>query len=72
MVCKGFCIKHKSGKPFGANGRYELGQKRCSICEIFINWDGKYCPCCSYVLRIKPKGTQTRQRLMIMQQVKRI
>ena len=33
MVCKGICNGYKSGKPLGVNSRYELGQKRCSICE---------------------------------------
>ena len=72
MVCKGLCIRHKSRKRLCENGRYEFGQKRCSVCEIFIHWDGKYCPCCNHVLRTKPKGTQTRYRLMALQQVKRI
>jgi len=72
VVCKGLCPRYKAKKPFGVNGRYGNGQKRCSICAIFINWDGKHCPCCGYVLRTKPKGTQTRQKLMISQQVKRI
>lgn len=71
MVCKGICHRYKSGKPHGINSRYEFGQKRCSICEIFIKWDGKHCPCCGYVLRTKPKGTQTRLRLRMLQQVKR-
>ncbi|MGI9565943.1 MAG: hypothetical protein ACR2LL_02880 [Nitrosopumilus sp.] len=71
MSCKGTCSRYKAKKP-GIHGRYNAGQKRCSQCEIFINWDGKYCPCCRYVLRTKPKGTQTRHRLMIVQQVKRI
>ncbi len=72
MVCKGTCDRYKAGKPFGINGRYGIGQKRCSICEIFMNWDGKHCPCCGYTLRTKPKGTQTRQKLMIIQQIRRI
>ncbi|WP_316506072.1 hypothetical protein [Nitrosopumilus sp.] len=71
MVCKGTCHRYKAKKP-GMHGRYNAGQKRCSQCEIFISWDGKYCPCCGYVLRTKPKGTQTRHRLMTVQQVKRI
>jgi len=56
MVCKGMCVRHKAGKPFGINSRYDLGQKRCSTCEIYINWDGKYCTCCSSALRTKPKA----------------
>ena len=44
MVCKGICIRHKALKPVG-DGRYAKGQKRCQVCEIFLNWDGLWCPC---------------------------
>ncbi|MGI9567386.1 MAG: hypothetical protein ACR2LL_10290 [Nitrosopumilus sp.] len=71
MVCKGICHRYRAKKP-GANSRYETGQKRCSQCDIFINWEGKHCPCCGYVLRTKPKDTQTRHRLMMVQEIKRI
>jgi hypothetical protein len=50
MVCKGICIRHKAHKPVGS-GRYATGQKRCQRCEIFIKWDGIFCPCCGYRLR---------------------
>ena len=72
MVCKGICYRYKASKPFEIKSRYESGQKRCSTCEIFVIWNGKHCPCCGFVLRIKPKGTQTRNKLMALQQVKRI
>ena len=72
MTCKGICSRYKSGKPSGINNRYGIGQKRCSVCEVFMIWGGKHCPCCGYVLRTKPKGTQTRQNLMILQKIKRI
>jgi len=49
MTCKGICIRHKAQKPVGS-GRYALGQRRCQICEIFINWVGLWCPCCGYRL----------------------
>lgn len=71
MTCKGTCIKHKATKPYNSV-RYGVGQKMCAICEIFINWDGEHCPCCNSVLRTKPKGTHTRQKLRILQQIKRI
>jgi uncharacterized Zn finger protein (UPF0148 family) len=54
MVCKGICIHHKAQKPVGS-GRYATGQKRCQICEIFIKWDGIFCPCCGYRLRNRPR-----------------
>ena len=45
-------IKHK---PVGS-GRYANGQKRCQICELFIRWDGPWCPCCGYKLRTRPRN----------------
>jgi len=72
MVCKGMCYKYKAKKPSYPHTRYEIRQKRCNECNIFMNWDGKYCPCCNVVLRTKPKGTIQRQQLRIIQQIKRI
>jgi len=54
MTCKGICIRHKAHRPAIGN-RYSTGQKRCQICEIFINWDGLWCPCCGYRLRMRPR-----------------
>jgi len=42
MSSKGICICHKAQKPVGASNA--TGQKRCQICEIFIQWDGLWCP----------------------------
>jgi len=49
MTCNGRCIRYKAMKPLRA-GRYSTGQKRCQICELFIKWDGLWCPCCGYRL----------------------
>ena len=65
MVCKGICSRYKAIKP-AKNGRYEAGQKRCSICAIFLNWEGSHCPCCGYALRTKPKETTARHRLLLL------
>jgi len=55
MVCKGVeCIRLKAKKPVGV-GRYSSGQKRCNVCEVFINFNGNRCPCCSTKLRGKPR-----------------
>lgn len=55
MVCKGICPRHKATKPIGI-GRYASGQRRCQVCEIFIKWEGLWCPCCGYRLRTKPRN----------------
>ena len=62
MTCKGICIRHKAQKPVGV-GRYSMGQKRCQICEIFIKWDGLWCPCCGYRLRTKPRNLKYKAKL---------
>ncbi|PWU80605.1 MAG: hypothetical protein DLM72_11330 [Candidatus Nitrosopolaris wilkensis] len=62
MVCKGICVRHKALKPVGI-GRYSTGQKRCQICEIFLKWDGLWCPCCGYKLRTRPRNLKFKNRL---------
>jgi hypothetical protein len=55
MVCKGICSRHRAIKPKSGQ-RYTLGQKRCNNCQIFIKWQGIWCPCCGYRLRHKPRN----------------
>jgi hypothetical protein len=62
VTCKGICIRHKALKPTGA-GRYSSGQKRCQICEIFIQWNGLWCPCCGYRLRTKPRNLKYKAKM---------
>jgi len=62
MTCKGICVRYQARKPIDV-GRYASGQKRCQICEIFINWDGKWCPCCGYRLRQKPRNLKYKEKL---------
>jgi hypothetical protein len=62
MTCKDICIRHKAKKPVGS-GRYAIGQKRCQICEIFLKWDGIWCPCCGYRLRTKPRNLKYKAKL---------
>ncbi|HJT47066.1 MAG TPA: hypothetical protein VJ729_02700 [Nitrososphaeraceae archaeon] len=61
MTCKGICMRHK------ASFRYATGNKRCQICEIFIKWDGLWCPCCGYRLRNGPRGFKFKAKLKVKQ-----
>lgn len=63
MTCKGVCPKFKAKKPL-MQSRYAAGQKRCSICEIFIIWDGVNCPCCGMNLRVGPRSLKSKQILL--------
>ena len=69
MVCKGVCIRHKASGPI-SYGRYATGQKRCQICEIFIKWDGIFCPCCGCRLRIGPRLFKHKAKLRIKEKQK--
>ena len=62
LVCKGVCTRYKALKEAG-KGRYASGQKRCQVCEIFINWAGLWCPCCNYLLRTKPRNLKYKTKL---------
>ena len=62
MTCKGICVRYKAQKPVGT-GRYASGQRRCQICEIFIKWEGLWCPCCGYRLRTKPRNLNYKTKL---------
>ena len=70
MTCKGICSRHKAQKPVGM-GRYANGQKRCQICEIFLKWEGLWCPCCGYRLRTKPRNLKYKAKLGNAKQLSR-
>ena len=63
MTCKDMCLQYKARRPPNTR-RYSSGQKRCQICDIFINWEGIFCPCCGYRLRFKPRNKQWKQKLL--------
>ncbi|NIU00395.1 MAG: hypothetical protein GWN01_05485 [Nitrosopumilaceae archaeon] len=62
MVCKNLCERMKAKKPRGI-GRYASGQKRCQICEVFIQTIVRDCPCCGYRLRTKPRNVKYKEAL---------
>jgi hypothetical protein len=64
MVCKGICSRHRAIKPKSGQ-RYTLGQKHCNVCQIFINWQGVWCPCCGYRLRNKPRNGKFKDMMMM-------
>lgn len=67
QTCKSQCEKYKANMSRGLL-RYAAGQKQCSICEIFIWWEGTKCPCCSAQLRINPRKSSSKTNLRILRQ----
>ncbi|MCH9657998.1 hypothetical protein K0U27_04770 [archaeon] len=60
MICKGVCNRHKATKP-REGGRYVVGQKRCNSCDMFMYWDGIFCPCCRHRLRTGPRNAKNKE-----------
>jgi len=60
-TCSRICVKYKALKPVNI-GRYTSGQKRCNSCNIFIFWDGIWCPCCHDRLRLTPRSSKYKQK----------
>ncbi|WP_316505770.1 hypothetical protein [Nitrosopumilus sp.] len=59
--CKDICARYRASKTQGGP-RYANGQKRCQICELFINWEGLWCPCCGYGLIPMPRNKKYKER----------
>ena len=38
--------------------RYAMGQKYCSQCAIFIEWDKFHCPCCNLLLKTRSRHSK--------------
>ena len=51
MACRGICERYRSESQ-----RYNLGIKRCTSCETYLEYDGVQCPCCRTQLRGKRKS----------------
>ena len=59
--CRGICVRYKPVCQTPSEGRYVNGQKRCQHCEVYIKWDGLYCPCCDNRLRTKPRNKKYKE-----------
>ena len=54
-TCKGICLRYEA-RPAPNKIRYEIGQKRCTFCGLFLKVDDVRCVCCKAVLRTKPRS----------------
>ena len=60
--CKDYCVQYKFIPNNHKGGVYVQGGKRCRVCDIFIKWDGMFCPCCGTKLRCKPGKPSIRRK----------
>jgi len=70
ISCNGICHRYKALKST-STGRYITGQKRCNSCNIFLWWDGLRCPCCNYQLRLRPRSSKFKEKLLKVEPSKR-
>ena len=54
-TCRNICQMHKA-EPAANKIRYQLGQKRCTFCAIFLSITDSRCICCKAVLRTNPRS----------------
>lgn len=67
MTCKGLCSRYPKGRRSGQRGQLiGNGTVYCVLCVRYFQWDGLYCPCCHYRVRLKAKrGESRRKRLEV-------
>ena len=61
--CKEICHRYKATRKGMGPERYSIGQKRCQRCEIFVDWEGLYCPYCGFKFRTRPRNARFKKRL---------
>lgn len=66
MACVEICKRYRAKRPVGGQ-RYNDGQKRCITCDMWIRWDGKFCPCCNIILRCNPRKPMGKMLLKPME-----
>ena len=70
--CKGYCKDYENSYSRKKNFYHDSANCRCSICDIYLKWEGNYCPCCGYRVRRRPRGSHAAIKCQIQRGVKRI
>ena len=77
-ICLEICKQYKVKRRASGIGRYEAGQARCQMCDIWIDHNGCVlkdgsaatedsvgwiCKCCNYRVRRKPRNLVYKEKL---------
>ena len=74
-ACKKICLQYVGHRPSGGS-RYDDGQSRCQVCDIYITVEGTkdekglFCKCCHYRVRNKPRNKVYKEKLRNKQENK--
>ena len=41
----------------------EKGYRRCSNCEVYLKYQGIFCPCCSNRMKVSPNNNKSRKKV---------
>jgi len=80
LDCRGLCCKSvdEGGYKFPRQGGNSLlyleGAKRCQNCEgRYVIWEhGIFCPCCGGRLRLKPRKSKLKEKVLIKMHIPRL
>ena len=70
--CRGICHRYAIPKTIRYESHYLMGRKRCVSCEVYMDYEGTYCPCCGSKFRLRPRYGKYRKKQLLLQKVKRI
>lgn len=62
MTCRNVCENYRFKRVNNDVHLYSLGAKYCSGCDVFLDWEGRRCPCCGVQLRCKARGSRCRKK----------
>nr|WP_255430865.1 hypothetical protein [Candidatus Nitrosopumilus sp. SW] len=60
MQCRGTCLQLKTNH-ITTSQKYEKGQKRCTLCAVFMETINIRCPCCNAKLRTRARSNKKRK-----------
>jgi len=83
MACREYClkIKEKNLWSYDTNPKnpfmirtnpYHDNKKYCRICEVYLRFEGLFCPCCGVKLRVSPHNNKSREKLKNFRQEQKL
>ena len=61
-ICKGVCTNSEYETKKTVRGKLREEYRRCSVCCVFLKYQGIYCPCCGVRLKVSPRNNCARKR----------
>ena len=56
MVCKELCKRYKKKRGYSTPD-----SRWCMLCDMWMAWDGNYCPCCNSPIRSSSRNYKSKK-----------